>query len=107
MGMVMFIVVQRKKEIGVRKVNGANASQIMVLLNSDFIKWLALSLVITTPLTWYAINLWLQNFAYKTVLSWWIFILAGLFTFIIAIVAVSFQTYRAAIQNPVESLKYE
>ncbi|NOR75494.1 MAG: FtsX-like permease family protein [Draconibacterium sp.] len=97
----------RIKEIGIRKVNGAKVSEIMQMLNRDFIKWVAIAFVIAVPIAWYAMNIWLQNFAYKTELSWWIFALAGLLALGIALLTVSWQSWRAATRNPVEALRYE
>jgi len=96
-----------EKEIGIRKVNGAKISEILVLLNRDFVKWVAIAFVIATPIAYFAMNKWLENFAYKTNLSWWIFALAGLLALGVALVTVSFQSWKAASRNPVESLRYE
>lgn len=98
---------KRTKEIGVRKVNGARISEVMVLLNRDFVKWVAIAFVIATPIAWYAMNKWLENFAYKTSLSWWIFALAGVLALGIALLTVSWQSWKAATRNPVEALRYE
>ncbi len=98
---------RRVKEIGVRKINGAKISEILVLLNSSFIRWIIISVVIATPVTWYLLHKWLENFAYKTSLSWWIFVLAGLLALGIALLTVSWQSWRAAMRNPVEALRYE
>ena len=98
---------KRTKEIGVRKVNGATVAEILGMLNKDFIKWIALAFVIACPIAWYAMHKWLQNFAYKTTLSWWIFVLAGVLALGIALLTVSFQSYKAATRNPIESLRYE
>jgi putative ABC transport system permease protein len=103
----LFISQQRTKEIGIRKVNGARVSEILALLNKDFVKWVIISFVIATPIAWYAMHLWLENFAYKTTLSWWIFALAGLLALGIALLTVSWQSWRAATRNPVEALRYE
>ncbi len=97
----------RTKEIGVRKVNGAKISEVMVTLNKDFVKWVAVAFVIATPVAYYAMNKWLENFAYKTTLSWWIFALAGFLALGIALLTVSWQSWRAATRNPVEALRYE
>lgn len=102
-----FSMQRRMKEIGIRKVNGATVSEIMVMLNRKFVVWVIIAFVIATPIAWYAMHRWLENFAYKTDLSWWIFILAGLITLAIALITVSIQSYRAATRNPVESLRYE
>jgi putative ABC transport system permease protein len=97
----------RTKEIGIRKVNGARISEILSMLNQDFIKWVVIAFIITTPIAWYAMHKWLENFAYKTELSWWIFALAGLLAFVVALLTVSWQSWRAASRNPVEALRYE
>jgi len=98
---------KRFKEIGIRKVNGASIHEILQLLNIEFIKWLLLSAVISIPVSIWLISHWLDRFAYKTELSWWIFASAGLSAIIIAMVSVSWQTWRAATRNPVEALRYE
>ena len=97
----------RIKEIGIRKVNGAMVSEILIMLNKDFVKWVAIAFVIASPIAYYAMNSWLENFAYKTTLSWWIFALAGGLAIIIALITVSLQTFWAARRNPIESLRYE
>ncbi len=106
-GLVSFTSVQRRKEIGIRKVNGAKMFEILVLLNKDIVKWIAFAFVVACPAGYFAMHKWLENFAFKTNISWWIFALAGLLALGIALVTVSFQTYKAAAQNPVKSLKYE
>jgi putative ABC transport system permease protein len=98
---------QRTKEIGVRKVNGARTHEIITMLNREFAKWVAIAFVIACPVAWYAMSQWLEDFAYRTELSWWIFALAGLIAMGIALLTVSFQSWRAASRNPVESLRYE
>ncbi len=103
----LFISQQKTKEIGVRKVNGAKTSEILALLNKSFVKWVIISFAIATPLALYAMQKWLENFAYKTTLSWWIFALAGLAALGIALLTVSWQSWRAATKNPVEALRYE
>jgi putative ABC transport system permease protein len=97
----------RTKEIGIRKINGAGIVEILELLNRDFVKWLAISFIIACPVAWYAMYKWLQNYAYKTEFSLWIFALAGIITLVIALMTVSWQSWRAATRNPVESLRYE
>ena len=106
-GLTAYTVVQRKKEIGIRKVNGATITQILSLLNKDFIKWVGLAFIIAVPISWYAMNKWLEGFAYKTTISWWIFVLAGITALIIALLTVSWQSFRAAIANPVDALRDE
>jgi putative ABC transport system permease protein len=98
---------KRTKEIGIRKVNGAKIAEIITMLNKDFVKWVAIAFVIATPVAYFALHKWLENFAYKTSLSWWIFGLAGLLALGIALLTVSWQSWRAATRNPVEALRYE
>ena len=105
--MSLYFVQQKTKEIGIRKVSGATVSEVMAMLNRDFVKWVAIAFVIATPIAWYAMNKWLENFAYKTELSWWIFALAGLLALGIALLTVRWQSWRAASRNPVEALRYE
>jgi putative ABC transport system permease protein len=98
---------RRTKEIGLRKVNGATVSEVIVLLNKDFVKWVIIAFAIAVPTGWYVINKWLENFAYRTELTWWIFALSGLLALVIALLTVSWQSWRAATKNPVEALRYE
>ena len=105
--MLLFKTQQKTKEIGIRKVNGATIAEIMFMLNKDFVKWVFVAFVVACPVAYYAMSKWLENFAYKTTLSWWVFALAGFFTLVIALLTVSWQTYRAATKNPVESLRDE
>jgi putative ABC transport system permease protein len=107
LGISWFSIEKRTKEIGIRKVNGARISEVLIMLNKDFVKWVAIAFVISTPIAWYAMHKWLENFAYKTELSWWIFALAGLLALGIALLTVSWQSWRAATRNPVEALRYE
>ena len=102
-----FVISRRIKEIGVRKVNGAKIGEVITLLNRDFIRWVTISFVIAVPLSWYALHRWLEGFALKTNLNWWIFALAGILALGIALLTVSFQSYKAASRNPIESLRYE
>ncbi len=107
LGLVMFSAEQRTKEIGVRKVLGASIGSVVALLSKDFVKLVGIALLIASPLAWYAMNRWLQGFAYKIDLSWWIFGLAGLLTVCIALLTISFQAIKAALMNPVKSLRSE
>ncbi len=106
-GLSLFVMERRTKEIGVRKVSGANVAEVMMMLNRDFVKWVAIAFGFATPIAWYAMNKWLESFAYKTNLSWWIFALAGLLALGIALLTVSWQSWKAATRNPVEALRYE
>ncbi|MCF0061046.1 ABC transporter permease [Dyadobacter chenwenxiniae] len=106
-GLAAFAAQQRIKEIGVRKVLGASISSIVGLLSGDFIKLVIISMLIATPLTWYIMNQWLQDFAYKISIQWWMFAAAGALAVIIAMITVSTQAIKAAITNPVKSLKSE
>ncbi|MBN1820939.1 MAG: ABC transporter permease [Prolixibacteraceae bacterium] len=106
-GLVSFTAVQRQKEIGVRKVNGANIFEVLIMLNKDIILWILIAFLFACPLAYFAMNKWLENFAFKTSLSWWIFVLAGVLALGIALLTVSFQTWKAATKNPVEALRYE
>tara|TARA_B100001245_G_scaffold236399_1_gene227193 strand:- start:6641 stop:8869 length:2229 start_codon:yes stop_codon:yes gene_type:complete len=102
-----FSMQRRVKEIGIRKVNGATVSEIIMMLNRKFILWVTIAFVVAVPIAWYAMHRWLENFAYKTELSWWIFALAGLIAMTVAMITVTLRSYRAATRNPVESLRYE
>ena len=107
LGMSVYSIDRRTKEIGIRRVAGAKSSEILLLLNMEFIKWVIVAFIVATPIAWYTMNNWLQNFVYKTELSWWIFLLAGVIAFGIALLTVTWQSWKAAIRNPVEALRYE
>ena len=106
-GLALYSSQKRSKEIGIRKINGAKVSEVMVMLNRDLIKWVIIAFIISCPIAFFVMNKWLENFAYKTELSWWIFALAGILTLAIAILTVSWQSWKAATRNPVEALRYE
>jgi putative ABC transport system permease protein len=106
-GLATFIAEQRTKEIGIRKVLGASVQGIVQMLSKDFMKLVAVSFVIAAPTALYFMNKWLQDFAYRVTISWWIFVVAGLAALFIALITVSFQAIRAAITNPVKSLRTE
>ena len=106
-GLAAFTAEQRTKEIGVRKVLGASVASIVALLSKDFLKLVLIAIVIASPIAWYAMNRWLQDFAYKIDIEWWVFALAGLLAVGIALLTVSFQSIKAALMNPVKSLRSE
>jgi len=106
-GLSLFMTELRTKEIGIRKVNGAKSFEIFSLLSKEYIGWVLISILIASPVAWYAMHRWLENFAYKTELSWWIFALTGLLALVIALLTVSWQSLKAATRNPVEALRYE
>jgi len=106
-GLAAFSAEQRRKEIGIRKVLGANTRGLVRLLSRDFLRLVAIAFCIATPIAWWAMNKWLQEFAFKVTLSWWMFALAGGLAFLIAICTVSLQAVKAALANPVESLRRE
>jgi len=106
-GLALFMTGQRTKEIGIRKALGASELGILFLLSKEFTKWVLLANIIAWPLGWYIMNQWLENFAYRTTISWWVFLLAGSIAFLIAIVTVSSQAIKVALSNPIEALRYE
>ena len=106
-GVVQFTTNRRTKEIGIRKVNGAAVGEILKLLNWDFAKWITIAFCCAVPLGYFIMRMWLQNFAYRAPLSWWIFALSGIIALAIALLTVSWQTWQAARRNPVEALRYE
>lgn len=106
-GLASFSAEQKIKEIGIRKVLGATVSNITVMLSKEFLKWVILANLIAWPISWYVMSKWLQNFAYRTSINWWIFFLAGGIAFGIALITVGAQAIRAATANPVNSLRYE
>ncbi len=106
-GLLSYIMEMKIKEIGIRKVNGAKVFEILKLVNYDLVKWITCAFIIACPIAYYAMNKWLENFAYKTTLSWWIFALAGVLALGIALLTVSWQSWRAATRNPVGALRYE
>jgi len=107
LGQVIQTCIYRTKEIGIRKVNGASVSEIVNMLNMDFIKWVLIAFVVALPIAWYSINTWLEKFPYKTPKSWWVFLLAGIFVMFVTLVTVSWQTFKVARKNPIEALRYE
>jgi len=107
LGLSSYSTIQRTKEIGVRKVLGASVSNIVNLLSIEFIKLVLIALIIASPIAWFGMDKWLQDFAYRTNLSWWVFALAGIVAILIAFLTISFQAIKAAMANPVKSLRTE
>jgi putative ABC transport system permease protein len=106
-GIALLSIAKRTKEVGIRKVNGATISEVLYLLNKDFIQWVLISIVIGIPVSAYLMIEWLERFAYRTELNWWIFAFGGVSAVFIALLTVSWQSWRAATRNPVEALRYE
>ena len=106
-GMASFMAEKRKKEIGVRKVLGASVFNLWRLLSKDFVMMVLIALLIATPLAYYLMHNWLQNYQYRTNLSWWIFAAAGVGALLITILTVSFQSIKTALTNPIKSLRTE
>jgi putative ABC transport system permease protein len=107
LGQIFMICLKRVKEIGIRKINGAKVSEVLLILNSDFIRWFAIAFLFAMPVSFFIMKSWLINFAYRIRLSWWIFAMAGLVALFITVVTVSWQSWKAATRNPVEALRYE
>jgi putative ABC transport system permease protein len=106
-GLAVYAAEQRTKEIAIRKAIGASAGNIIDILSIDFMKLVLISILIASPIGWFAMNKWLQDFAYRIHISWTIFFIAGLIAIAIALITVSFQSIKAAVANPVRSLRAE
>ena len=106
-GLSVYTIGQRIKEIGIRKVLGASVSSIVTLLSRDFLKLVVMSILIASPIAWYATHRWLRDFAYKIDVGWWVFLISGSMAIVIALLTISFQSIRAALMNPVKSLRSE
>ena len=106
-GLAAFTAEQRIREIGIRKVLGSSVNGIVTLLSKDFIRLVFISVVIASPLAWWAMNQWLRDFAYRTPIHWWLFAAAAILAVVIALLTVSFQAIKAALANPVKSLRAE
>jgi putative ABC transport system permease protein len=107
LGITTLLVTRRVKEIGIRKANGATIGKIVTLLNLDILKWVGFAFVIASPVAWLIIHRWMRDFAYQTTISWWIFVLAGLATVLVSLLAITGITWNAALQNPANTLRYE
>lgn len=107
LGLASYSTIQRTKEIGVRKVLGASVSNIVNILSIEFIKLVLIAIVIASPIAWFGMNIWLHDFAYRTSITWWVFVIAGLSALMIAFATISFQAIKAAVANPVRSLRSE
>ncbi len=107
LGLAIFSSESRSKEIGIRKVHGANIKDLMLLMNIDYIKWVVIAFVIACPVAWYIMDSWLEDFSYRTTISWWIFALSGVIALMIALLTVSYHAIKAATANPIDSLRYE
>ena len=107
LGLSAFSISQRIKEIGVRKVLGASTGSIVGLLSRDFLKLVAIAALIAFPIAWYSMHNWLRDFAYRISIQWWIFLVAGILAAAVALVTIGFQAIRAALANPVKSLRSE
>ncbi len=106
-GLILFYLEKHKKEISLRKVNGATTGQVLLLLNLNFAKWVIAAFIVAVPVTWFLMRKWLESFAYRTSLAWWVFAVAGFIVLGVALITVSLQSWKAATKNPVEALRYE
>ena len=106
-GLSAFVIEQRTKEIGIRKVLGASVENILLLVSKEFLSLVLIAFIISIPVTFWAMNKWLEDYAYRISIAWWVFVLAGVLAFMIAMIAISFQAIKAAIANPVKSLRSE
>jgi len=107
LGLVIFTTVQRTKEIGIRKVLGASVTSVTVMLGKDFMQLIAIATIVAIPVAWFAMNKWLQDFAYRINIEWWMFLLPGLIAISVALITVCMQSIKAAVANPAESLRTE
>lgn len=107
LGIASLMLLRRTKEIAIRKISGARPHQIVKLINMEFIRWVGIAVLIGTPLSWFIMNNWLENFPYRTNMEWWVFLVAGFLTVLVTVLTVSFQTVKSALENPVKSLRNE
>jgi putative ABC transport system permease protein len=106
-GLALFTAEKRAKEISIRKIVGASAANITSMISRDFVILVVVSFIIASPIAWYFMNKWLEDFAYHIAIKWWMFALAGVISVTIALLTVSFQSIKAALTNPIKSLKTE
>ena len=104
-GLVSFTTSQRLKEISIRKVLGAGVNSILVLISKDYLLLVIIAVIIASPIAWYFMQQWLQDFAYRVAIEWWVFALTGFITLAIALITISFQSLKAALSNPVKNLR--
>jgi len=107
LGLVMYTINTRTKEIGIRKILGASVATIVSILSKDFVRLVLIAFVIAAPFAWWASYKWLQDFAYRTNMSWWVFVISGVVMLVLALITISIQTIKAALANPVKSLRTE
>jgi putative ABC transport system permease protein len=107
LGLAAYATQQRIREISIRKILGASSGNIITMLSRDFLKLVLLSALLAFPLAWFAMHSWLQGFAYRVALSWWVFVLAAAISLLITLLTISFQAFKAAIANPVTTLRSE
>jgi putative ABC transport system permease protein len=103
-GLVLFNVKSKRKTIAIHKINGASVTDVILMLNNNFLIQFAIAYVFAVPLSYLIVNRWLENFAYKTPVYWWMFVAGGVFVFVIIVLTVSYQSYKAASANPVEGI---
>ena len=107
LGFVTLNLVKKTKEIGIRKINGANIRELIGMINLQYLRWITIAFIIACPVTYYAMGKWMENFAYTTDMSWWVFAAAGMCALVLSLITVTFQSWRASNKNPVEALRYE
>ena len=107
LGQILQVTINKTKEIGIRRINGAKGLDIIMMLNKEFLIGVILAFAMAVPISFFVMNKWMEDFAYKTSMSWWIFALAGIISLVITILTVSGQSWKAATKNPVEALRYE
>lgn len=107
LGLIIFMCEYRVKEIGVRKINGASIFEVVNMLNMTFVKWVGLAFVIAAPVAYFLIDKWLQEFAYRTDMNWWVFVISGVLALLFSLSIITWISWRAARRNPVEALRYE